>query len=115
MRYSISNTAEYGDLTRGPRIITEQTKAEMKKILAEITSGQFAKEWVAEYQSGMKNFNACTRRITAASWRSSAQAPRHDEVDQRQGSVMLRPVLGFCPSDRPAVMLHNLFVERALL
>jgi ketol-acid reductoisomerase len=56
MRYSISNTAEYGDLTRGPRIITEQTKAEMKKILHEITSGQFAKEWVAEYQSGLKNF-----------------------------------------------------------
>ncbi len=58
MRYSISNTAEYGDLTRGTRIITEQTKAEMKKILSEITSGQFAKEWVAEYQSGLKNFNA---------------------------------------------------------
>ena len=57
MRYSISNTAEYGDLTRGSRIITEQTKAEMKKILAEITSGQFAKEWVAEYQGGMKKFN----------------------------------------------------------
>lgn len=57
MRYSISNTAEYGDLTRGPRIIPEQTKAEMKKILAEITSGQFAKEWVAEYQSGLKKFN----------------------------------------------------------
>ncbi len=58
MRYSISNTAEYGDLTRGPRIITEQTKAEMKKILSEVTSGQFAKEWVAEYQSGLKKFNA---------------------------------------------------------
>jgi len=57
MRYSISNTAEYGDLTRGSRIITDQTKAEMKKILAEITSGQFAKEWVAEYQGGMKKFN----------------------------------------------------------
>jgi len=57
MRYSISNTAEYGDLTRGPRIVTEQTKAEMKKILSEITSGEFAKEWVAEYQNGMKNFN----------------------------------------------------------
>ena len=57
MRYSISNTAEYGDLTRGPRIITEQTRAEMKKILSEITSGQFAKEWVAEYQSGLKKFN----------------------------------------------------------
>jgi ketol-acid reductoisomerase len=57
MRYSISNTAEYGDLTRGSRIITEQTRAEMKKILSEITSGQFAKEWVAEHSSGAKKFN----------------------------------------------------------
>jgi len=56
MRYSISNTAEYGDLTRGPRIINDQTKAEMKKILSEVTSGQFAKEWVNEYQSGLKKF-----------------------------------------------------------
>lgn len=58
MRYSISNTAEYGDLTRGPRIVTEQTKAEMKKILGEIQSGAFAKEWVDEYKAGCKNFNA---------------------------------------------------------
>ncbi len=58
MRYSISNTAEYGDLSRGPRIITAETKAEMKKILGEITSGAFAKEWVAEYKGGLKNFNA---------------------------------------------------------
>ena len=57
MRYSISNTAEYGDLTRGPRIVPPQTKAEMKKILAEITSGQFATEWVNEHKSGLKNFN----------------------------------------------------------
>jgi ketol-acid reductoisomerase len=57
MRYSISNTAEYGDLTRGSRIITEKTKEEMKKILAEITSGDFAKEWVNEYKTGLKNFN----------------------------------------------------------
>jgi ketol-acid reductoisomerase len=57
MRYSISNTAEYGDLTRGPRIVTDQTRAEMKKILGEITSGAFAKEWVDEYKGGMKNFN----------------------------------------------------------
>jgi len=56
MRYSISNTAEYGDLTRGPRIITEQTRAEMKKILSEITSGRFAEEWVNEYQTGLKKF-----------------------------------------------------------
>jgi ketol-acid reductoisomerase len=57
MRYSISNTAEYGDLSRGPRIINDTTKAEMKKILSEITSGDFAKEWVAEYQGGLKSFN----------------------------------------------------------
>jgi len=56
MRYSVSNTAEYGDLTRGPRIVNEQTKEEMKKILDEITSGRFAKEWVDEYKSGAKNF-----------------------------------------------------------
>ncbi len=58
MRYSISNTAEYGDLVSGPRIITPETKAEMKKILDEIVSGEFAKNWVAEYQGGLKNFNA---------------------------------------------------------
>jgi ketol-acid reductoisomerase len=57
MRYSISNTAEYGDLSRGSRIITDQTKAEMKKILGEITSGDFAREWVAEYEGGLKYFN----------------------------------------------------------
>ena len=57
MRYSVSNTAEYGDLSRGPRIVTDQTKAEMKKILSEITSGDFAKEWVGEYQGGLKKFN----------------------------------------------------------
>ncbi len=57
MRYSVSNTAEYGDLTRGPRIIDERTRVEMKKILTEITSGSFAKEWVAEYKGGLKKFN----------------------------------------------------------
>jgi ketol-acid reductoisomerase len=57
MRYSISDTAEYGDVTRGPRIITEETKAEMRTILDEITSGRFADEWVAESESGRENFN----------------------------------------------------------
>ena len=56
MRYSISNTAEYGDLTRGPRVITEQTKQAMKQILAEIQSGQFAREWRAEYEGGLIKF-----------------------------------------------------------
>src|SRR3954447_19725615 len=58
MRYSISNTAEYGDLTRGPRIITEETKKEMQKILDEITSGRFAAEWMAEHKAGKPRFNA---------------------------------------------------------
>jgi ketol-acid reductoisomerase len=57
MRYSISDTAEYGDLTRGPRIITDETRAEMKKILDEIQSGKFADEWVAESESGRSNFH----------------------------------------------------------
>jgi ketol-acid reductoisomerase len=58
MRYSISNTAEYGDLTRGKRIITDETRAEMRKILSEIQSGEFAKEWIAEYKAGLPKFNA---------------------------------------------------------
>jgi ketol-acid reductoisomerase len=57
MRYSISTTAEYGDLTRGPRIVTDATKAEMRKILDEIQSGAFAAEWVAESEAGGANFN----------------------------------------------------------
>jgi ketol-acid reductoisomerase len=56
MRYSISDTAEYGDLTRGPRVVTDATKAEMKKILEEIQSGQFAAEWIAESEAGRPNY-----------------------------------------------------------
>jgi ketol-acid reductoisomerase len=52
MRYSVSDTAEYGDYTRGPRVITQQTREDMKKILAEVQSGQFAKEWIEENRSG---------------------------------------------------------------
>jgi ketol-acid reductoisomerase len=57
MRYSISNTAEYGDLTRGKRIISEPTRQAMKQILADIQSGEFAKEWIAENRAGQENFN----------------------------------------------------------
>ena len=56
MRYSISNTAEWGDMTIGPRIITPAVKDEMKKVLSEIQSGKFATEWLDEYNSGMKKF-----------------------------------------------------------
>lgn len=62
MRYSISNTAEYGDYTRGPRIVTAQTKAEMKKILQEIRDGQFAKEWILENKANQPTFQAIRRR-----------------------------------------------------
>ena len=61
MRYSISNTAEYGDLTRGPRIITEATKAEMKRCLAEIQSGEFAREFILENQAGAPKMKALRR------------------------------------------------------
>lgn len=62
MRYSISNTAQYGDITRGPRIITEETKKEMKRILEEIQSGKFAKEWILECKANKPVFNALTKK-----------------------------------------------------
>jgi len=62
MRDSISNTAEYGDFTRGPRIVNDQTKAEMRKILQEIQSGQFAREFVLENQAGKPGFTAMRRQ-----------------------------------------------------
>ena len=62
MRDSISNTAEYGDYTRGPRIVTEETKAQMKKVLEEIQSGQFAREFVLENQAGKPGFTAMRRQ-----------------------------------------------------
>ena len=62
MRYSVSNTAEYGDYTRGPRIVTDETRAEMKRILHEIQSGQFAREWILENKAGAPGFKAIRRR-----------------------------------------------------
>jgi ketol-acid reductoisomerase len=61
MRDSISNTAEYGDYTRGPRIITEETREEMREILAEIRSGEFAREWILENQANRPVLNAARR------------------------------------------------------
>jgi ketol-acid reductoisomerase len=57
MNYSVSDTAEYGGMTRGPRIITEETRNEMRKILTEVQNGKFAKEWLDEYNSGQPNMN----------------------------------------------------------
>ena len=62
MRYSISNTAEYGDYITGPKIVTDETKKAMKKILADIQDGSFAKEWLLENQAGCPHFNAMRKR-----------------------------------------------------
>lgn len=62
MRSAISNTAQYGDLTRGPRIITQKTREEMRKILQEVQSGQFAREWIMENQTNQPVFNALTKK-----------------------------------------------------
>ena len=79
MRYSISDTAEYGDMTRGPRIITDETRAEMRRILAEIRGGDFAREWILENQAGRPVFNALRRR--------AAEHPI-EEVGERLRSMM---------------------------
>ncbi len=62
MRYTISNTAQYGDVTRGPRVVGSEVKAEMRRILTEIQSGEFAREWLLEARAGKPVFNALTRQ-----------------------------------------------------
>jgi ketol-acid reductoisomerase len=66
MRYSISETAEYGDVTRGPRVVTQETRAEMRRILGEIQSGEFAREWILENQAGRPVYNALTRKAAGS-------------------------------------------------
>ena len=83
MRYSISDTAEYGDVSRGPRIVNARTKTEMRKILKEIQSGKFAKEWVAESESGRATFNAL---------REAGRTHQIEEVGAQLRSMM--PFLG---------------------
>jgi ketol-acid reductoisomerase len=79
MRYSISDTAEYGDMTRGPRIVTDDTRAEMQQILSEIQTGKFAQEWILENQAGRPVFNALRKK--------SAEHPI-EEVGDRLRSMM---------------------------
>ena len=62
MRFSISETAKYGDITRGPRVITSETKSIMKDILKEIQDGKFAQEWVDEYKAGLPEYNRLLKR-----------------------------------------------------
>jgi len=79
MRYSVSNTAEYGDYTRGPRIVTAETKKEMKKILEEIQNGQFAREWLLENKVNAPAF----KRL-----RARARTHQIEEVGRRLRKLM---------------------------
>jgi ketol-acid reductoisomerase len=79
MRYSISDTAEYGDMTRGPRIVTSETRQEMRRILDEVQSGEFAREWILENRAGRPVFNALRRH--------GAEHPI-EEVGERLRSMM---------------------------
>ena len=83
MRYSVSNTAEYGDLTRGPRIINATTRAEMRQLLKEIQSGQFADEWMAEHEAGKPHFRELE---------SQAEGHQIEDVGKRLRAMM--PWLG---------------------
>jgi ketol-acid reductoisomerase len=88
MRFSVSDTAEYGDYTRGPRIITDQTRAEMKKILSEIQSGQFAREWMAENKAGRGKFLAMREK-------------EHDQLIEKVGGE-LREMMTFLKKKKEA-------------
>jgi len=79
MRHSVSDTAEFGDFTRGPRIITDATRAEMGRILTEIQSGEFAKEWLGEHRAGSPNL---------AKYRAEDAAHPIEEVGRRLRSLM---------------------------
>jgi ketol-acid reductoisomerase len=100
-RFSISDTAEYGDLTRGPRVITAQTKEEMRKILGEIQDGTFAREWVAEDEAGRPNFTRCRRRGRAPDRAGRGEAARPDELGGLQGDLTPPAALRLTGGGRP--------------
>ncbi len=85
MRYSVSDTAEHGDYTGGPRLITDETRAEMRKMLAEVQDGTYAKNWIAENEKGRPWFNAT---------RAAEQTQQLEEVGAKLRAMMpfLNPV-----------------------
>ena len=95
MNYSISNTAEFGEYMSGPRIITDETRAEMKRILKDIQTGEFTSEWIRECKAGQPKFKAIRRINDAHPDRGSRrQAARHDALDQGEGAGGQGPQLG---------------------
>jgi ketol-acid reductoisomerase len=79
MRYSVSDTAEYGDYSRGPRVIDSRVKEEMRRILGEVRSGEFAREWIAEDDAGRANFTK---------WRAEMAAHPIEETGRRLRGMM---------------------------
>ena len=102
MRYSISNTAEYGDITTGPRIITEETKAEMKRVLADIQSGRFVKNFVLDNRAGQPELKAARKAAADPPDRGDRrQAAGDDAVDQAPTRWSTRPRTEFPPGNDP--------------
>jgi ketol-acid reductoisomerase len=95
MRYSISDTAQFGDMTRGPRVVNDDTKKEMKKILDEIQTGTFAKEWILENRAGRPTFNALTKRDDNHLLEQVGKELRSmmSWVNQRQNAPVAAPVV----------------------
>ena len=87
MNYSICDTAEYGEMSRGPRVVTPQTKAEMKKILGEIQSGEFAREWIAENENGRPNFDRMREDGGGAPDREGRRRAARDDAVDRGGQA----------------------------
>jgi hypothetical protein len=108
MRYSISDTAEWGDYQAGPRIVTAETKKVMKQLLTEIQSGEFAKKWIAENEAGMPNYKALrekdmTHPIEVVGARLRGMMPFLDPVQLPQPSTRLSPLVNkVLVADHPA-------------
>ena len=87
MNYSVSNTAEYGEYVSGPRIVTDETKAEMKRVLDDIQSGRFARDWMLENRVNQTSFKAMRAKMRRPPDRAGRrEAARHDAVDQAAGA-----------------------------
>ena len=90
MRHSISNTAEYGDMTRGPRVIGEETREAMRQILADIQSGEFAREWIAENRAGAENFQRLRDEAAGHQVEQVGSDLREDDALDRGGRHLAR-------------------------
>ena len=100
MRFSVSDTAEYGHNTRGPRIVNDETRAEMKRILAEIQSGEFARQWIAENKSGRHKF-------------LHMREMQHDQLIEKVGSE-LRSMMTFLKRKKEEGIPEEVNVGQAL-